>query len=330
MKIYHVDENIIPFSFGNSIFINRHLHSETELQEIIQHEFVHVKQLHSIDILWGEILCLLNWYNPFAWLLKKSIRQNLEFIADNKVLEKGVSKKEYQYLLLKVIGNNQYSIATQFNFSSLKKRIAMMNKLKSTKVHLVRFLFLLPVVVVMLLAFRNKDEKMQQQAYQVTQDIVRDTIPKLPSEILSLDLVPRKEGDPHKDIPSGVVSVKRKGGGKEVYDMNKKADADAFEKKYGAKLEDLLPAPPTPPTPPVKKKSNGPQNDLSDDNAMVDKPGNVITMTGPVKPVNVIPAETVIPVSIKESESTLVVPAVPAIPVVPPSVTIPANKKAHD
>ena len=63
---------------------------------------------------------------------------------------------------------------------------------------------------------------------------------------------------------------------------------------------------------------------------MVDKPGNVITMTGPVKPVNVIPAETVIPVSIKESESTLVVPAVPAIPVVPPSVTIPANKKAHD
>ena len=120
MKIYQVDENIIPFSFGNSIFINRHLHSETELQEIIRHEFVHVKQIHSIDIVWGEILCLLNWYNPFAWLMKKSIRQNLEFIADNKVLKNGVSKKEYQYLLLKVIGNNQYSIATQFNFSSLK------------------------------------------------------------------------------------------------------------------------------------------------------------------------------------------------------------------
>ena len=332
MKIYQVDENIIPFSFGNSIFINRHLHPETEVQKIIQHEFVHVKQLHSIDILWGEILCLLNWYNPFAWLLKKSIRQNLEFIADNKVLEKGVSKKEYQYLLLKVIGNNQYSIATQFNFSSLKKRIAMMNKLKSTKVHLVRFLFLLPVVVVMLLAFRNKDEKMQQQTHQLTKDKVQDSIPELPSEILSVDVIKRKGdiSDPLKSIPSGVVSVKRKDSRKEVYDMNKKTDADAFEKKYGAKLEDLLPAPPTPPTPPVKKKSNGPQNDLSDDNAMVDKPGNVITMKGSVKPVNAIPAETVIPVSIKEPESTLVVPAVPSIPVVPPSVTIPANKKAHD
>ncbi len=335
MKIYQVDENITPFSFGNSIFINRRLHTETELQEIIRHEFVHVKQLHSIDILWGEILCLLNWYNPFAWLLKKSIRQNLEFIADNKVLENGVSKKEYQYLLLKVIGNNQYSIATQFNFSSLKKRIAMMNKLKSTKVHLVKFLFLLPVVVVMLLAFRDKDEKIQQQALQITKEIVRDTIPKLPSEILSLDVIEKKgnTGDPLKSIPSGVVSVKRKDDGKEVYDMNKKADADAFEKKYGAKLEDLLPAPPTPPsppTPPAKKKSNGPQNDVGDDNAMVDESGSVLTMIVPVKPVNVIPAETLTPLSIKEKESSVVVSFVPATPVVPPSVTVPANKKAND
>jgi beta-lactamase regulating signal transducer with metallopeptidase domain len=96
MKIFHVDENIIPFSFGNSIFVNRHLHTETELQEIIRHEFVHVKQAHSIDIIWGEVLCLLNWYNPFAWMLKRSIRQNLEFIADYKVLENGIAKKEYQ------------------------------------------------------------------------------------------------------------------------------------------------------------------------------------------------------------------------------------------
>jgi beta-lactamase regulating signal transducer with metallopeptidase domain len=43
-----------------------------------------------MDIIWGEILCILNWYNPFAWLIRKSIRQNLEFIADNKVLENGI------------------------------------------------------------------------------------------------------------------------------------------------------------------------------------------------------------------------------------------------
>ena len=94
LTIYQVNENIIPFSFGNSIFINHQLHSEEELREIIRHEFIHVKQNHSIDIIWGELLCLLNWYNPFAWLLKRSIRQNLEFIADNKVVQNGIDKKE--------------------------------------------------------------------------------------------------------------------------------------------------------------------------------------------------------------------------------------------
>src|SRR4030095_5532705 len=86
MKFYQVNDSIIPFSFGNSIFINRHLHAENEMKAIIRHEFVHVKQKHSVDIIWAEVLCILNWYNPFAWLIRASIRQNLEFIADNKVL----------------------------------------------------------------------------------------------------------------------------------------------------------------------------------------------------------------------------------------------------
>ncbi len=156
MKLYQVDENIIPFSFGNAVFINKNLHTEQELQEIIRHEFIHVRQRHSADILWSELLCLINWFNPFAWLLKKSIRQNLEFIADNKVLQNGIDRKEYQYLLLKVTGNNQYSIATPFNFSSLKKRIAMMNRLKSAKVNLLRFLFILPLLAVVLVSFRDE------------------------------------------------------------------------------------------------------------------------------------------------------------------------------
>jgi hypothetical protein len=155
IKIYQVDKEIIPFSFGNAVFINRNQHSEEELKEIVRHEFVHVKQNHTIDIVWAELLCIFNWYNPFAWLLKRSIRQNLEFIADNKVIENGINKKEYQYLLLKVIGNRQFCIAAQFNFSSLKKRIAMMNKSKSAKRQLLRMLFLLPATAVLLLAFRN-------------------------------------------------------------------------------------------------------------------------------------------------------------------------------
>ncbi len=156
VKFYQVDKDIMPFSFGNSIFINQHLHTERELKEIIRHEFVHVKQRHTIDIIWSELLCILNWYNPFVWLIRKAIRQNLEFIADNKVIQGGMDKKQYQYLLLKVVGNTHFSIANQFNFTSLKKRIAMMNKIKTARIQLVKFLFILPLLAVLLLAFRNK------------------------------------------------------------------------------------------------------------------------------------------------------------------------------
>jgi TonB-dependent SusC/RagA subfamily outer membrane receptor len=156
VKLYRVKDKIIPFSFNNSIFINHEIENGEELKEIILHEFVHVKQKHTIDILFAEFLCIINWYNPFVWLMRKAIRQNLEFIADNNVLQSGFDRKQYQYLLLKVIGVSQFSITQQFNFSSLKKRIAMMNKLKSAKVHLIKFLFALPLTAILLLAFRDK------------------------------------------------------------------------------------------------------------------------------------------------------------------------------
>ncbi|MDP4264220.1 MAG: M56 family metallopeptidase [Bacteroidota bacterium] len=177
VKLYQVDKEIIPFSFGNSVFINRHLHSEEELTEIIRHEFVHIKQKHTADIIWCELLCILNWYNPFVWFIRKAIRQNLEFIADDKVLENGINKKQYQYLLLKVIGNNQFSIASKFNFSSLKKRIAMMNRFKTTKLHLFKFLFVVPLLAVVLLSFRSITRSFSSgEAYSHS---VKDTLPAI-------------------------------------------------------------------------------------------------------------------------------------------------------
>jgi hypothetical protein len=176
LKLYQVNKSIIPFSFGNSIFINRAQHEEQELQEIIRHEFVHVKQKHTIDIIWSELLCALNWFNPFAWLLRKAIRQNLEFIADNNVLANGMDKKQYQYLLLKVIGISQFSIANQFNFSSLKKRIAMMNKIKTARVQLIKSLFVLPIIAMLLLAFRSQMSMVAKTRHEAANAL--DTLPK--------------------------------------------------------------------------------------------------------------------------------------------------------
>ena len=248
MKIYQVNESIIPFSFGNSVFINRHLHSENELQEIIRHEFVHVKQRHSVDIIWGEILCLLNWYNPFAWLLKRSIRQNLEFIADEKVIDNGIDRRQYQYLLLKVIGNNHFSIASKFNFSSLKKRIAMMNKIKSAKLNLVRFLFILPLVAVLLLAFRNnvlenQTIKKNIQASDIksitvspVSNFVNDTVPKAPKTSQTIIKSEQKDISTVSDdfeITNDRAVIHLKNGETEEYDLKNKEQLKKFEDKYG-------------------------------------------------------------------------------------------------
>jgi hypothetical protein len=255
-RVYHVDADIIPFSFGNSIFINKQLHSFEELEEIVRHEFVHVRQKHSIDILWSELLCILSWYNPFSWLLKRSIRQNLEFIADNKVLESGMNRKEYQYLLLKVIGNNHFSIASKFNFSSLKKRIAMMNKMKTTRFHIVKFLFMLPLVAVLLIAFRKKeqpvnsnDSELKNVPMEISFSSVHvayegDTIPKTKTN------KQQKTGrsSDHFEITDKKAVIHLRNGKTEEYDLTDSVQRRNFEDNYGkiisvaANGDDLAPA----------------------------------------------------------------------------------------
>jgi hypothetical protein len=162
--IYNLSEPVLPFSFLNNIYVCTAEYNENELPEIIEHERVHVQQKHTVDVLISEIICVFNWYNPFAWLLKKAIRENLEFIADDAVIRKGIDKKSYQYLLLKVTGDLPSPIANNFNFSSLKNRILMMNKSKSSSIHLLKFVLLIPVTMFLLLAFRSGTENQANKA----------------------------------------------------------------------------------------------------------------------------------------------------------------------
>lgn len=154
VKIFHFDLDMSPFSFGKAIFYNPHLHKPDELQDMILHEYIHVQQWHSLDVIWSEILCIINWFNPFAWLIRSAIRQNLEYIADQKVLENHPDTKAYQYLLLKAAVGPEFSLVNQFGYHSLKQRIVMMNKNASPRVLLACFLFILPLLAVTLAAFR--------------------------------------------------------------------------------------------------------------------------------------------------------------------------------
>ncbi len=187
VHFYETTAPVSPFSFGNSIYFNSSLHPQQELESIIRHEYVHVKQKHSVDLMLAETLCIFNWYNPFAWLIRFSIRQNLEFIADSKVLANGLDKKEYQYLLLKVLGLPQYRIANHFNISNLKKRIIMMNKLKTARLQLARFLFVLPLLALLLLAFRGNNKVSGKQHDKIAAALKllssNDTIPVPPPPV---------------------------------------------------------------------------------------------------------------------------------------------------
>lgn len=134
-----------PFSFFRWIFMNPAAVKEDEISEILTHEMAHVKQRHSVDVLLAEMVSICCWINPFAWLLKREVRLNLEFLADRKVMEAGFATKSYQYHLLGLAYNHKYGLSNNFNFSHLKQRIIMMNKKKSNGAgHIKYALFVLP------------------------------------------------------------------------------------------------------------------------------------------------------------------------------------------
>lgn len=152
IRLFRLPYPLAPFSFGPNIFISPQTQDSPDLQRVIEHEEIHIRQAHTLDILLAQLLLVFQWWNPFAWLLNQSMRQNLEFLADQGVLDRGADRKEYQYLLLGVSGQGVPSISNPLNFSPLKNRILMMNKPRSGKVQAMRFLFALPLLVVLLVA----------------------------------------------------------------------------------------------------------------------------------------------------------------------------------
>jgi TonB family protein len=125
--------------------------------------------LHSVDILLAELLCLFCWFNPFAWLLKREIRMNLEFLADRSVLASGCEAEHYQFHLLRLTYHKAVTkIVNNFNVSLLKKRIFMMNKKQTSKRSIFKYTLLIPVVAA--LVFFSNTFKMQAEVTESKAD----------------------------------------------------------------------------------------------------------------------------------------------------------------
>ncbi len=153
-RYVEVDRAVSPFSFFNYIVYNPESHSQAELEMILKHEKVHVRQWHSFDILLANLNRSFQWLNPFAWLYKSSIEENLEYLADHKTISEVDSRKEYQLALIKASSPLvSPSITNPFYQSFIKKRIIMLNKSNSNKNNLWKLGLVLPALAFFLYSF---------------------------------------------------------------------------------------------------------------------------------------------------------------------------------
>lgn len=150
--VYALRKAAGPFSFFRMVFLHPESHSDKETDEILTHECTHVSQWHSINVILSEMMCMACWFNPFVWLLKREVRHNLEYLADNTVIQSGYDSKSYQYHLLGLAHHQSVTtLYNSFNVLHLKNRIMMMNKKRSPGIVRTKYLIFIPLVGILML-----------------------------------------------------------------------------------------------------------------------------------------------------------------------------------
>lgn len=156
VHVLQVPNKLPSFSFFNYVFINKNLLTPDELAQVIAHEKVHVRQKHSIDLLIAHVITIFQWFNPLVWRIQKSMKTVHEYLADREVLKQGFELFDYQSLLLsQLISIRSVELVNNFNLLSIKKRIAMMNKIKSGFTAKLKALFAIPIITAVFLLFAN-------------------------------------------------------------------------------------------------------------------------------------------------------------------------------
>ncbi len=159
LKYLEISADQLPFSFFNYIVFNPYKHSEKDLKLILEHEKVHARQLHSVDIILVNLISCIFWFNPFSWFYKRSVEQNLEFIADRETVLNTSEIKEYQHALVKVsIADLKPALTNHFYQSFIKKRILMLNKKSSNQSPAWKLSLVMPLILAFMLLFNVKTE----------------------------------------------------------------------------------------------------------------------------------------------------------------------------
>ena len=188
---------IASFSWGRYIVISASDYSR-QSEEVLLHEMMHLRNHHTLDLLFMQIFLLVHWFNPVIWLLKRELQEIHEFEADNGVINTGVDATKYQLLLVKkAVGTRLYSMANGFNHSKLKKRITMMLKERTNRWARLKLLLAVPVMAGALYVFAQPEVKEIPQ--QIQTEIQQDKA----DDYVSLMIFFRKEEEKYSKLVNG-------------------------------------------------------------------------------------------------------------------------------
>lgn len=208
-----IDKTISPYSFFTYLFVSIDELEKDEIRpEIFYHEWAHIHQKHSWDVLFIEILLIFFWFNPFLFLYRKSITINHEFLADEEVLSHEFDTKKYQHLLLeKIPVRSQTQLSSSFNYLVTKKRLIMMTKQTSKlKTNALKF-FSIPLLALVMFTFSEKVSAQIEPGKGVSKELFREY---------------------QKQVRKATVTVKDENGNKRKKIDTSKLDGDLMAKIY--------------------------------------------------------------------------------------------------
>lgn len=233
-----ITDSQLPHAFLNYIFINKNDFENGKIEaELLQHELEHVKQRHSYDIIFIQILKAIFWFNPLLILFEKAIKLNHEFLADQSVIKQNNNIIGYQYLLLeKAKGSvNNHYLASSINYLITKKRLKMMTKKTNKLTAWAKTALALGMCIMLCFAFSNK---VIAQGEGVSEELMKEYK-------MYLKKYDTKKG---KTVNINKNDVDRMN---EIYEQMSEEQQKSVKKLNLPPPPPVPPTPPTPPTPPV-------------------------------------------------------------------------------
>lgn len=196
-RFVFTDNDYPSFSFLNYIFVSN-TQENNDFSKIIDHEKIHIKQLHTIDILLLEIVTIIFWFNPILLAYKNSIKGVHEYLADEGVINNGHKTSDYQQLLLSLsFGLRTNALTNNFNHLLIKKRFIMMTKIKSPNWSKFRYILFIPALVTLFIAF-SCDEKNNENVSPVknteSEELVTDDVDEKVFDFYELEAQPEFPG----------------------------------------------------------------------------------------------------------------------------------------